>query len=259
MVVKRQSSTNLTQNVREISEWKTARTWIAIVVVGLSILGALILSAVMIFNAGTPEQKAETAQQVLLSVLPLLGTWVGTVLAFYFSKDTFESATRSTRELLGINHKLASIAAEEVMINKAEILSINEDDDSKIVIVQCLEQIRLSKKGQRLPVFNSNMTARYVVHRSIFNDFLTTQALAGKTKNDLEKLALNDLVASDKGAEKIIKNFGTVKPSDTLDKVKTVMESLDNRQDVFVTSNGKLNGEVIGWITNGILDEHSVV
>ncbi|WP_338290720.1 hypothetical protein [Planctobacterium marinum] len=204
------------------------------------------------------ENKSETAQQVLIAVLPLLGTWVGTVLAFYFSKDNFEAATRSTKELLGVNQKLASILAEEVMIRSSEI-QFTKQENGKVVIVKSIEENKQNNKGQRIPVINTDGSAKYVIHRSILNDYLASQALAGKHKDELEQLTLKNLIVDKKDIEDIISNFGTVKPNDTLSKVKSVMESEESRQDVFVTDNGLRGGKVVGWITNRILDENSVV
>src|SRR5436305_2257960 len=76
------------------------RRWLAAGIVGASILGIVVLSIVAISTAG--KTRPETSRLVFSSVLPLLGTWVGTVLAFYFARDNLEAATQSTLQLAGI-------------------------------------------------------------------------------------------------------------------------------------------------------------
>src|SRR5271169_5649077 len=67
------------------------RDWLAITITVVSLLGVLVLAAIIVL------QKPGTAVQIqiLSTVLPVIGTWVGTVLAFYFSKQNLEAATRS--------------------------------------------------------------------------------------------------------------------------------------------------------------------
>ena len=70
--------------------------------------GGVLGLAVLIMLTATAGQESDTAKLLLSSILPLLGTWVGTVLAYYFAKENFESAARATGRLAGIE-KLRSI------------------------------------------------------------------------------------------------------------------------------------------------------
>ena len=74
----------------EQGKW-TPRFLIAVGVLVASFGGVFILSAVLIVNSA---EEAEMQRLVFTTVLPLIGTWVGTVLAFYFSRENFESARR---------------------------------------------------------------------------------------------------------------------------------------------------------------------
>ena len=73
------------------------RRWIANVLVigGIVVVGVL---GVLVIKYTAIDKRHEASQLVLTSILPLVGTWIGTVLAFYFAKDNFESASRATRE-----------------------------------------------------------------------------------------------------------------------------------------------------------------
>src|ERR1700730_8315375 len=78
-----------------VREWKTPRFLLALLVTGISILAVTVLAAVIIVR----KHDADAPQNVMNSVLPLLGTWVGTILAYYFSKENFEAATQSVTAL----------------------------------------------------------------------------------------------------------------------------------------------------------------
>jgi hypothetical protein len=82
----------------QINDWKSARTWLAIGLPVASLLAVTILSIVII-NREDASDKGAAAQNVLHTVLPLVGTWVGTIIAFYFTKENFEAATRSVTDM----------------------------------------------------------------------------------------------------------------------------------------------------------------
>lgn len=79
-----------------------ARSEIAKSIVKFSVAGVAALSIVALAVAANSSQAAllQTTQMVFASVLPLLGTWVGTVLAFYFSRENFEAANKSVQDLV---------------------------------------------------------------------------------------------------------------------------------------------------------------
>src|SRR5436190_6847806 len=96
------------------------RARLAIVVVSLSLIGIALASAIALIFATAPD-RPEMARLVFASVLPLLGTWVGTVLAFYFVRENLQAATESTMRLTG--RIQPGTPVEQVMIPKARIVS----------------------------------------------------------------------------------------------------------------------------------------
>jgi hypothetical protein len=73
----------------------TVRNSLALSVSILSIVGVLVLSIVVIRVATTEVERKDAAQLVLTAVLPLIGSWVGTVLAYFFSSESLRTATQS--------------------------------------------------------------------------------------------------------------------------------------------------------------------
>ena len=68
---------------------KNFREWLGIIVVFISII-VLSFVGYKIIAVG----KSVDYQFVYSSLLPLVGTWVGIVLAFYFGKENYEAARK---------------------------------------------------------------------------------------------------------------------------------------------------------------------
>ncbi|MBV7336890.1 hypothetical protein KFU94_53410 [Chloroflexi bacterium TSY] len=95
-----------------------ARTYLAFGITIAAVIGIIILSTTII-AAASEGMSSDAAQHVLNTVLPLFGTWVGTVLAYYFSRENFDAATASTQRLvrqLSPEERLRSIPVSEVTI-----------------------------------------------------------------------------------------------------------------------------------------------
>jgi uncharacterized membrane protein len=183
------------------------------------------------------------SQQVFNALIPLFGTWVGTVLAFYFSNKNFESAAKATRELLG-DDRLRQISVRQAWIPVDQIKAATipagkteadvEVDDLKVMLVG---------KVTRIPIWDDNKVVKYVLHKSLIFEFLATKSAA------LTAPKLSDLLAVAGFKEQALAiNF--IGQDDTLGDAKKAMESKRNCQDVFVTANGKSDIAVVGWITN---------
>jgi hypothetical protein len=68
------------------------RESIALWVLIVSIAAVFLISVAVNIIA---KDKEKASQRVMDSTLPLYGTWVGTILAFYFSRNAFEAASRA--------------------------------------------------------------------------------------------------------------------------------------------------------------------
>src|SRR5215216_1658496 len=93
-----------------------ARTGLALGITTIAILGITCLSVVVVANQDTGV--IDRAQNVFNAVLPLFGTWVGTVLAYYFSRENFAAASDSTQQLVRDlkEERLNSTLVADVMI-----------------------------------------------------------------------------------------------------------------------------------------------
>ena len=240
------------------------RFLLALGVLAISILGTIGLALYVIWQT---EDK-EVPERVFTMILPLLGTWVGTVLAYYFSRENFESASASVQQMaasLSTMEKLASIGVEGKHIPASDIDPIlrltDKKDEAFYKLTTDLRQLFESSKRNRMPVFDSEGRARYMIHRSMIDRFVVDQASeASLTKEQLNQLSLQDLLDRDLDMKHIFEtSFVTVAKDETLADAKRKMDSTPNCSDVFVTEDGTQKTRVLGWLTNWIISKEAQV
>ena len=222
---------------------------LALVVISLAAVILVLLVTLAVFT--TEEGKrTDTAKDVLNAVLPLIASWVGTVLAYYYSRENLTAATRSATELaqqLSGAEKLQVLRVRDTMIPAERIDTMKVDDTT--ALVDLLDFLR--KRGrQRLPVFSDKNAIRFIVHLSTVNAFISQVALEGRP---IAGLAFGDLVADPARAELLRTSFGTVAETATLAEAKAALEQGRAREDVFVTRSGGRDEPVLGWITDNDL------
>lgn len=224
------------------------RFWIAVTVV---LLGYIIILILGIVN-GVSEK------QLLNSIMPVTAGWTGAVIAFYFSQKNIDSANRSLDRLvekITPEQRLASIPVVSCMIthNKMDVYQ-NEPDIDKIKLIDGILNKMVEVQQKRLPVLDDKNCIKLIIHRSMIDHFLAEKYVA-KTKTPPEDFTINDLRKNGVIYKTISEGIAFVRPSATMSEAKREMEQTKDCLDVFVTENGKQNGEIIGWITNNIITE----
>jgi hypothetical protein len=223
------------------------RKWLAVGIVGASIVGIVVASIVAILAAGA--DRAETSRLVFSSVLPLLGTWVGTVLAFYFARENFEAATQSTLQLTG---RETANPVNRVMIREADFVAYDLGTGDQVEAVS-LSAVRdkmrdMTPPSRRLPIRDAIGAVLYVIHDSTLTAYGESQ---GQTTMTLDR-TLGELL-SDANFKELVEAIGFVSQRATVADARAVMASIKNCNDVFVTSSGKREERAIGWLTNTLL------
>jgi len=145
---------------------------------GLVILGGLIILLSLV-AASAAMDKAKT---VFDSLLPVFGTWVGTLLAFYFGKANFESGARIAQGGTGAD-RLRSVAVKDKMIGPSKITTLPPDlqgkQNSEIPLKKVSDHLK-SVNLDRLPLFAGNKdsgVAEKVVHLSKIEKYLADKVL----------------------------------------------------------------------------------
>lgn len=229
---------------------------------GLAV-GIIVISLGLLIFVTNKLDITKHWETAFTAIVGLVGTWVGTVIAFYFSKENFDAASASTQKLVDSitsKEKLSSTTAKEAMIpiNKVKLLVLEKGIGLEKYILKELKDTYLTTYN-RLPILNADKTIFGIAHKSLIVEFIAEQAINGKKPEDL---SLKDLL-DDPKIKSRVEGFGTMDDDDVLVKAKRLMEKLSVGEvichDIFITKDGSKNTEVIGWITNVEITKHSIV
>ncbi|WP_336855446.1 hypothetical protein [Sinomonas albida] len=190
--------------------------------------------------------KDDMIRQIFTSVLPLLGTWVGTVLAYYFSRENLRTATASTAQLLGLKSTVRLVT--DVMLPRVRMIipPIPAGGVDALKLADLYNQM-VSAGVMRLPILDDGNVAHYVVHKSTLDAFAKTLNIVPPAFPDDKTMGT---LSSDPQLGKLVKAMGFVGPQALLTEAQQKIRDIPNCNDVFVTTNGKDADPVIGWLTN---------
>ena len=213
-------------------------------------------------------EKVKTAfsiiQYVFGALLPLWGTWIGTVLAYYYSKDNFESANKSVQQLVDkitSDKKLQTIKAKDVMISADNLTALEMKTTETLAKFKlkedCLDFVA-SKGIKRVIILDENKCAKYVIHRDLISFFIADYSMQG---NAVTGLTLQDMY--DKGNADIKNTMDNcirfINENANLFDAKQLMGQVKTCQDVFITLTGLPTEKILGWITNVTIAENATV
>lgn len=213
------------------------------------------LPVVFNYNVANAEKAYQSIKDLLGILLPLIGTWVGTVLAFYFSQANFEAATKSTIDLhqqfRSSEEKLQSIKITDKMIPmgkvtaKLMIESGKTENDYLLADLITILDTADSTPRQRLPILDDREHIKYVLHRSFIDRYRSDKIDDPGVAN----FTLQDLLDNSKNKE-VPMAFGVLSPMANLADAKHLIDNNADCSDVFVTEDGKKETKVQGWVTN---------
>src|SRR5689334_3120985 len=143
------------------------RRQLAVGIVILSMVVIAVVAIVAIYSAPPGAERAEMSRLAMSAVIPLLGTWVGTVLAFYFARENLQAATENTLRLQGRD---SGRPVREVMIRPGDIKAFTIPAGTKPEDVEISDlRAEMSKQtppSRRLPICDPAGAVHYVIHDS---------------------------------------------------------------------------------------------
>jgi hypothetical protein len=223
---------------------------IAIIITSGVVFATLFIAVVSLikgYKEGS-DSLIEHVGNITKTLLPVWGTWVGTVLAFYFSKENLDAAAKTNANLLNKlsehDQNLAKkpVVSEMIPFAKIKYLCIEEDGDKSLSEI-------IINKSSRFPIFDNkkDMQLKFVIHSSLlFEQFYSS----GKEK---EKITLSELVEEIKKHKNLDETAAYIPVTATLLDAKNEMIKRDFCGDVFVTKDGKQTSEIIGWVTDTLI------
>jgi hypothetical protein len=255
-----------------------ARSKIGRRIVYWALSAVTLLGTVAMFIGG---ERATQVKDILAMLLPMIGAWVGTVLAFYFgkenyvaaaenskqnyaaaaenSKQNYAAAAQNSRDVIGmtLDQRLQSTGVESVMIELGQAenkLPLQASEDQMLLKTDVLDQT-VNKTGRnRILIFDQSGVVKYVIHRSVLDKFISDQAFSGKKVSDLSLQHFLDVPGNREWAT----SFAVIGSDKKLSDVKALFDPIGTKcSDVIITADGGRASKAIGWITNAIVLEKS--
>ncbi|MGO7323270.1 hypothetical protein ACCS95_32030 [Rhizobium ruizarguesonis] len=126
--------------------------------------GALVVSSIglAVWAFGKPELTplVNIFDKLVTGILALVGAWVGAVIAFYFARDNFESASAQAQKSFGMSQseQLSAIKVTDtgVMIDVSTALKVELDpSDFDATVLQTAFIAPMAAKGyKRMPIID---------------------------------------------------------------------------------------------------------
>jgi len=221
---------------------------VAIVVLALALIISFIVLSV--YKTDVVSQRVDTLLSgVFNAVLPVVATWVGTVLAFYFGSENFRQAALQTREALSLTPKRK---ITDVMIPFERIARLDADSDADAE-GKSMESVihTMSEAATRVIVFNrATQEPIFVIRSSVppmppgwmKGDYTVGDGSKDKTIHDYLEFVDRD---AQKKNRIDAKNFQFIDENATPEEALAFMAKA-RVDDLFITKDGK-QGRVLGW------------
>lgn len=227
---------------------------LAPVVVAIGSAAIIVLALVVIFTLANLDDSTIKAKLdtilvgVFSAVLPVFATWVGTILAFYYSSENLRQATQSARELTqGARPEAESVTDLKRMIPYERITKYilgegqNASDPREVKIAD-LESLMKGDLVSRVVVFGQARKPVAIIRKKSLEGYRSqTPALPADAK--LGEFLIDVTRATD------AKRYRFVPASATVAFARQVL-STHNVADIFVTDGGQEDEPVKGWITD---------
>ena len=189
------------------------------------------------------------------SLFPLIGTWMGAIIAYYFAKENFDAAANQYNKVidkLTPEQQLSSISVASVMKLIKNTQTLQFEQFKSTPIIDILQNPNFTNYNRFL--FLDNSKCKYIIHRSTFDRVISNAII---NKSDPNSIKLEDFVKSEDESIKgyIEKGIEFISINRNLLDAKNLIISNKFCLDVIVTANGDKNDDVMGWITDIIISE----
>lgn len=165
---------------------KNFREWLAIIIIAISVI-VLGIVGYKIVAGNNPDNS----KFVYSSLLPLVGTWVGVVLAFYFGKENYEAASKGYEKIIDklSPDVLDNVAVNQVMISKKTMVSKKWSEIKDKTVKEIIDfLIEINKT--RLPVLADDTSVKYIIHSSLLTKPIKDSENQIKIADTSEKMSV---------------------------------------------------------------------
>lgn len=207
------------------------------------------------------EERKETLQWVTTSTFPMISTWVGTVLAFYFSSGAFTTAAKASQSTNEgyqrlVERTTATLAlgagATKGDLEKLKNRKLSDEitgltfAENKLdsSLQDVIDKFR-SHSRSRLLIINPDKTFRTIVQLPNILEFLVPQSQTKTAAN----ITLKEYLASRPKGTALPVIFER-KDTTLYDAFKSMQENSPACRDLLVTETGNQNEPVLAYLTD---------
>lgn len=213
-------------------------TWGSIVI---GIVGLTVVITGLVIARTDRTMGTNLVSDVFHSLLPVIAAWIGTVLAFYFGRENFESASRQINNLVNklTPDVLKDIPVKQIMIDTATMLKFTEPGPAAVTLSDLTPCFDSNKDKSRLPIVDKNGKPIFIMHRDEYNALMQDPANGPKALSAFASYGLNEP-----------KGFVLIRESSTLNEALASLKAHPKCQDVFITPGGGKDEVLTGWLTD---------
>lgn len=218
------------------SDDAAVRQRLAPMVIGIGTAGIVVIALVVITAISRKDDKGQAVLSIFTTILPVFATWVGAVIAFYFSNESFRIAAQAAGApgMSGDNDPITGpgrfIAYEK--ITKIVVPSTESHAQADQLEMEGVRK-NFSDSITRLIIFDDKKRVVYIIRKKLDDGKAATVA-------DYLRLARN-------AADAI--NFRMLPSSATVaDGIRSL--SLYKTLDIFISDTGRSDDPVLGWVTD---------
>ncbi len=224
---------------------------IAAATLGFTTIAITILAIVSVI------QEPLEAKNILNIVLPVFASWVGTVLAFYFGRENFETANKQVGELIETSNKQVGELIQRLTpeqrakkqvtsimrgLGNMTVFTVQQEQSKQDIKISDLRNKFNNVNVSRLPIVDAEKNPLYMIHESKIDQYI---AKGGKADDTLENFVSTPGVNFE-----LNKGFVVVSENTSLSEAKRKMEEIPSCQDIFITKEGSPDEPLTGWISN---------
>lgn len=202
--------------------------------VGIAIMA--IVAMVLVYYSEEDSQTSTLTMSIFTAVLPVFATWVSTVIASYFSSETYRQAADAVRQGSGEPVEDLPITTRMVPVEKVTSLTLGKDDVPAEAAAVPMERVRklFSNTITRVVIFDAKGSPVYI--------------LRGKLDMPPDAATVGDYVAKDERRTDAT-NFRFLPKQATVGDGRRTLK-LYSTVDIFITDHGSPTEPVRGWVAD---------
>lgn len=224
---------------------EATRSRLAPLVIGIGTTGIVVTAIAVIIMLGLQDADENTYLGIFSTVVPVFATWVGAVIAFFFTNESFREAARASNALRGDPTDEEPVTAPHRMIPIDKISGItlpeapSGDDRKPLALADAikLKDIRaeISPTVTRVIIFDRPRFPVLIIRKK-----LTEQLTDDQTVGDYR--------AADTHAADAV-NFRFIPETATVGQARQVLKTYGT-VDLFVSPTGRPDEPISGWLTD---------